>query len=344
MSAAWAIASCRPEVAVLRFRGISWREKASLARLIPFQLRVAASMRFFDLASAAAVDSRSLEAVVGPAVNRYFTSAIAEVFCAYAPAEVSLPFGVLGSRYPLRRAWILKGGVGALTGELGRRVEARCGTAVRRVRPEGHGVAAETGDGESLRARAAILATRAHEVLEMWPEAPEPTRRFLGAQAYSGGFGVFLRTKAPIRHVDPSGRDLFMDIVPEGQGTEALLAAVYLNEMASDGGLFGLAAYPDVAAASSDDAALATRLEAEFAELNPAMRPDVTARRTMRWPVFVPSYPTGRARQLAAFRAGFAPSPVQLAGDYLYGPMMEAAVQAGQEAAGRASRYLNAGS
>jgi predicted NAD/FAD-dependent oxidoreductase len=32
---------------------------------------------------------------------------------------------------------------------------------------------------------------------------------------------------------------------------------------------------------------------------------------------------------------------VQLAGDYLYGPAMEAAVRAGQEAAGRASAYLN---
>jgi predicted NAD/FAD-dependent oxidoreductase len=32
---------------------------------------------------------------------------------------------------------------------------------------------------------------------------------------------------------------------------------------------------------------------------------------------------------------------VQLAGDYLYGPFMEAAVRSGEEAAGRIAEYLN---
>jgi protoporphyrinogen/coproporphyrinogen III oxidase len=330
----------RPEVELARYRGISWREKASLARLLPFQLRVAASMRFFDMASAAAVDSRPLEAVVGPSVNRYFTAAVAEVFCGYPPQEVSLPFGVLGSRYPLRRAWIMRGGLGTLTGELGRRLGTRCGVEARRLRADGHGVVLESSDGEALRARAAVLATRAWEALDLWPEAPEQTRRFLSTQAYSRGFGVFLRTKEPVRRVDPHGRDLYMDIVPSGAGTEALLAAVYINDMASNGGLLGLAAFPSVAAESSDDTRLAERLESEFTELHPELSPEVTARRQMRWSVFVPAYPPGRARELAAFRARLAPGPVQLAGDYLYGPMMEAAVRAGEDAAARASEHL----
>jgi len=188
-----------PEIELVRYQGITWREKVSLARLLPSQLRVAASLRFFDMASAARVDSRPLEAVVGKGASRYFTSAVAEVFCGYPAEDVSLAFGVLGARFPLRRLWVLEGGLGSLTGELGRRLGTRCGAAVNRLRVEGREVVAELGDGETLRARAAILATRASEALDLWPDAPGQTRRFLADQSYSQGFGVFLRTGAPVR-------------------------------------------------------------------------------------------------------------------------------------------------
>jgi len=329
-----------PEIAVARYRGIDWREKVALTRLLPSRIRVAASMRFFDMASAAATDSRRLEDVIGPAANRYFASALAEVLCGYPPEEVSLAFGVMGSRYPIRRAWIMRGGLGSLTGELGRRVGVRCGVAIESVRVESREVVAETSNGETLRARAAILATRASEALELWPEAPEEASRFLSSQVYSQGLGVFLRTSAPAQRADPRGRDLFMDIVPRGERTGALQAVVYLNELAPEGGLLGVSASPEAAAASADDSELAAQLESELAALHPELQPRVTARRTLRWPVFVPSYPVGRARELAAFRARLARGPVQLAGDYLYGPMMEAAVRAGQDSAARASGYL----
>jgi protoporphyrinogen/coproporphyrinogen III oxidase len=329
-----------PEIELVRYRGISWREKASLLRMLPYQLRVVASTRFFDLASAAAVDSRSLEAVIGPAANRYFASAVAEIFCGSPPEEISLAFGVLGARYPLRRAWMLEGGLGSLTGELARRLTVRCGVSVDRVRVNGRDVVAETSEGETLRARAVILATRAPEALELWPDASVETRRFLGAQSYSQGFGIFLRTSAPVKRADARGRDLYMDIVPRGEGTGALLAVAYLSQTAPDGGLVALAASPGAAASNPNDAELAAQLESEFAELHPELQTGVSARRAWRWPIFVPAYPVGRARELAAFRAGLAPGPVQLAGDYLYGPLMEAAVRAGQDAAARASEYL----
>jgi oxygen-dependent protoporphyrinogen oxidase len=127
-----------------------------------------------------------------------------------------------------------------------------------------------------------------------------------------------------------------MDIVPRGEGAGALNAVIYMNGSAPDGGLVGLAASPQ-AAADPDDSALASKLEAELGEILPELQPAVTARRILRWPIFVPTYPVGRARDLADFRARLAPGPVQLAGDYLYGPMMEAAVRAGQEAAARLS-------
>jgi oxygen-dependent protoporphyrinogen oxidase len=331
-----------PEIEAVRYSGIGWREKASLLRLLPAQLRAAPRMRFFDMASAAAVDCGALEGVVGRAANRYFASPVAEVFCSYPPADVSLAFGLLGARYPTRRPWIMRGGLGSLTGELARRLDVRCGIAVERVVVDRGEVMVEPGDGPTLRAHAAILATRAFEALDLWPQAPEETRRFLSGQAYSQGLGVLLRTRQVVRRTDPRGRDLYMEIVPRGEGAEELLSIVYLNELAPDGGLLLLDTYPGVAAANADDRDLAMRLEAELAGLHPELRPEVTARRVLRWGVFVPSYPTGRARELGAFRAQLAPGPVQLAGDYLYGPLMEAAVRAGQEAANRTARHLSA--
>jgi protoporphyrinogen/coproporphyrinogen III oxidase len=329
-----------PEIEFLRYRGIGWREKASLLRLLPSQLRTALSARFFDLASAAAIDSAPLEDVIDPAANRYFASPVAEVFCSYPPEEVSLAFGVLGARYPTRRAWIMEGGLGSLTGELASRLQVRCGISVERVANEGPEVVAETSDGEMPRGRAAILATRASETLELWPRAPEETRRFLAGQTYSQGLGVFLRTREPVRRIDPRGRDLYMEILPGVDGTNALLSVVYLNQAAPDGGLILLDAFPRAAAANGDDTALAGQLESELTALHPEMRMEVTSRRILRWPVFVPAYPPGRARELATFRSGMGSGPIQLAGDYLYGPLMEAAVRAGQDAAERVARHL----
>ena len=331
-----------PELEILRYGGLSWREKASLMRLVGHRLRRARSLRFFDMASVASVDSGQLEAVVGRGANRYFASAFTEVLCGWPPEQVSLAFGVLASRFPIRRVELLKDGLGSLTGELGRRLGARSRTLVTSVRNEQRSVLAEIAGGESILARAAILATRAPEALQLWPGAPQQVRAYLGTQAYSEGFGVFLRTEAAVRRFDERGRELFLDIVPRGEGTDALRAVAYLNSLAPSGGLVGLMASPLATASNPDDRDLAARLEAEFAPLYPGLDLEVDARRILRWSPYMPAFPAGRARELAAFRASLAPGPVQLAGDYLYGPMMEGAVHAGQEAAARVIDYLNA--
>jgi predicted NAD/FAD-dependent oxidoreductase len=334
----------RPELELVRYRGIRPREKAALLRLLPSQLRVATSLRFFDIASAAAVDARTLEDVVGARASRYFTSPVAELFCGYPPEDVSLAFAVLGARYPTRRMWTLEGGLGTLTGELARALSVRCGVQIERVWVEEEDVIAKASDGGTLRARGAILATRAPEAAGIWQNAPERVRRFLSTQGYSQGFGVFLRTSAPVRRFDARGRELLMDLIPRGEGPGALHGVLYLNDTAPDGGLIGLAGSSQAVAADLEDAELAARLESELAEVLPELRPAVTARRILRWPIFVPSYPVGRARELADFRGRLAPGPIQLAGDYLYGPMMEAAARAGQDAAARVSEYLTSDS
>ena len=88
----------RPEIESFRYRGVGWREKTSLLRLLPPLLRVTPSLRFFDLASAAAADDRSLDEVVGCDPNRYYIGAVTEVFCGASAEEIPLTFGVLGAR------------------------------------------------------------------------------------------------------------------------------------------------------------------------------------------------------------------------------------------------------
>ena len=238
---------------------------------------------------------------------------------------------------------MLRGGLGSLTSELAERAAASCGVEVERLDVEPDGVAVRTRGRKLLRARAAVLATRAGEAAELWPAAPDHVRRFLTTQPYTQGFGVFLRTTERVERLDPRRRGVLMDILPSSAGHGALLAAVYFNDLAPRGGLVGLAATPAASRSDAGDEELAERLESEFRELHPELSPDVTARLPLRWPVFVPWYQVGRARELASFRSGLAPGPVQLAGDYLYGPLMEGAVRAGEAAADRAARYLEPG-
>lgn len=329
-----------PELGLARYSGLGLRDTAALGRLLPYQLRALPAMRFFDMASAAAIDSHSMEDVVGRVANRYFAAALAEVFCNYAPAEMSLAFGVLGSRFPTRRAWTMRGGIGALAHALAGGLDVRCGVVVERVDARRGGIVVETRGGESFESRAAILATGAHESLALWPDAPESTRRFLSGQSYTQGLGVFLRTREPVRAVDRRGRDLALRILPRGEGGDHLLSVVYRNEAAPDGGLILLDAYASAAAAIADDAELAARLEAELAEVHPEASELVADRRVVRWDPFVPAFPAGRARELAGFRRTLAPGPIQLAGDYLCGPLMEGAVRSAEDAADRARAHL----
>ena len=330
-----------PEVGLAAYSGLRLGEKLALARLVPSQVRVLAAMRFFDMATAAAIDTRPLERVVGAGANRYFASLLAEVFCNYPAGEVSLAFAALGARFPTRRGWTLDGGLGALPRALAERLDVRCGVAVERARATGDAVEVETSSGERLVARAAIVATRAHEALAIWPDATQNAREFLSEQSYSRGLGVFLRTSTPIQPTDRRGRPLYMRTLPRGEGGDALLAVVYLNDAAPDGGLILLDAYAEAVDAADDDEELAARLEAELAAVHPEAAELVTARRVVRWDPFVPLFPAGRSRELAKFRSTLQAGPVQLAGDYLHGPLMEGAVRAGEEAADRALAHLS---
>jgi oxygen-dependent protoporphyrinogen oxidase len=318
-----------------RFRALRWRDKASMAKLMGPMLRVARRGRFFDVASAAAVDTAPVEDVVSPDTARYYLSPLIEIFCGYRPQDFGLPMVALAVDFP-GEALTHRSGIGGLSTALAAGLDVRYGVRAARVEPDGSRVT--TADGGTYSAEAVVVATPADAALELWPEAPEPTRSFLASAGYADTCMVFLRTREPFAPLDRRGRELYMEVVPADRDT-ALHALVFLNFAAPDGGLLLVAVTPD-ARRSLDDEALAARVESELEELHPELAGKVVDRRIVRVPKVVPRFPVGRARELRDFRSRVEPGPIQLAGDYLYGPCMESAAQAGRDAAERADRHL----
>ena len=168
-----------------------------------------------------------------------------------------------------------------------------------------------------------------------------PRCGFLGAQRYSPFLLVYLRTREAYTPRSDTGEPVFMDVVPLGERDGVLEHAYYgSNAAAPDGGVILAGAYPWAAAEEPDDEALADRLQAELEELRPALRGQVTGAYIVRWKAKVPLHPPGAARALADFRHVQAPGPVQLAGDYLYGPLIEGAALSGEAAAERVRTHL----
>jgi oxygen-dependent protoporphyrinogen oxidase len=323
-----------------RFSAVSWRDRASVAKLTGPMARVAARRaRFYDVASGARVDRAALQDVVAHDAARFYVSPLIEVFCGYRLEEIGLPMVVLAADPP-GKALTPRAGMGSIPAALAARLDVRCGQRVTRVETGDGGVSvAATGpDGAELeyRATGAVVATPADVTLDLWPGAPAAARAFLASTEYSDGFVHFVRTREPFQKADPRGNDLYMEVIPPEPG-RALHAVVFANFLAHDGGgLVALSASPDARARGDEE--LAAALEAELVELHPELSGAITGRRPVRAERVVPRFPSGRARELAEFRSSLEPGPVQLAGDYLYGACMESAAQAGMDAAGRLPR------
>ena len=321
-----------------RFKAVRWRDRMSLAKLGPPSARVVARRaRFYDVASGANVDRGALKDVVADDAARYFVSPLIEVFCGYRLEEIGLPMVALAADPP-GDAMTPRPGMGAVPAALAEPLDVRCGRRVARVEA-GERVTVTTGDGGEYAAAGVVLATPADVTTEIWPGAPEATRRFLASTTYSDGFLLFVRTGERFARTDPRGDELYMEVIPPAteDPERTLHAVVFANFAAPDGGLLVLSAAPD-ARAALPDGELAARLESELLELHPELDGAIVARRPYRAERIVPHFRAGRARELADFRARLEPGPVQLAGDYLYGACMESAAQAGRDAAGRLPR------
>jgi oxygen-dependent protoporphyrinogen oxidase len=336
---------------VARFSALSLRDKASLAALIPAVLRAAPRLRFLDLASASTLDTRTVAEVISRDAARYYASPIMELFCGYRPEQVTLPLMALSVRFRNStrfrgRALTFRSGMGTLTAGLAAGTSVRCAVEATKVELERDAVVVSVRDAEggelNYSARAAILATPADVSARLYPGATDETRRFLEGVRYSTGFGIYLRTKQPIEASGRRAKSLYMELIPPGERGGVLHAICFLNHLAPDGGFLRVESTPAASASHEDDEELADRLQAELEQLHPEAKGSIYDRLGTRFPRLVPEYPVGAVRELAAFRAGLGPGPLQLAGDYLYGPCMESAAQSGQAAAERVIAYLEA--
>lgn len=328
-------------VSVARLGAVSPLARARLGLTAVPLGRALPRMRFFDVASAAAADDGLRPArVFGADVLRYVLAPGLQAFCGYEPEDIAMPVVALASRFPLGRPLTLDGGLGQLGRALARELPLRTATAVEEVSRDGPGVRvrARGPGGEELHtARAAVIATTASAALHAWPGAPAAERELLSSTSYTQHFHLYVRTRGLLRPAGPGGRPVLMEVVPGGEGAETLSHVSFPG-----GDLAFVAARPAAVAAEDDDERLGALLEDEAARLHPELRDGVIARRAVRWREKVPRFPPGRARELAAFRARLRPGPVQLAGDYLCGPLMEGAAQSGVAAARLVLDHLRA--
>jgi len=334
-------------LSVARFSAVSLPQRARLALMALPVARTARTLRFFDVASAAAVDARDPARLVGDDALRYVLAPVSQAFCGYGRDDVTLPLLSIGARFPLRAPLTLEGGLGQLGPALASRLPVRCATAVDELSVGGRdGVVVRAhGSGGELRfvARAAVVATTPSAALRVWPGAPTPVRDFLASCAYTHHFHAYLRTDSSFAPTSPRGDPLYMEIVPGGESSGVLSHVSFAaGSSVADGGLVFVAARSRAVAAEADDERLAGQLQDELERIHPQLRGRVVARRSIRWTEKVPRFPPGHTRAVAAFRRSLTPGPVDLAGDYLYGPLMEGAAQSGVAAARRVAAYLAA--
>ncbi|HEX8052992.1 MAG TPA: FAD-dependent oxidoreductase [Thermoleophilaceae bacterium] len=326
---------------VARYSALSPAQRARLGLMALPLLRSAPSARFFDMASVAAVDRVAPRRLLGTdAVERVFAP-LSQALCGYSIDQVSLPLLTLGARFPLGRPLSLDGGLGTLGPALARDLPVRLGCEVTRVEREGERVLVHTG-GDGFEADAVVLATTAPAALRAWPGAEGPARELLAATRYSRHFHAYFKTTGHHTRAAPDGRAVYMEVFPGGSARGPISHISFAaTDPAAHAGLVFVAAHPDAVANIPDDEELAGALQEQLERLHPELAADVTGRATVRWEEKVPLFPRGRARELARMRDGI-DGPVQLAGDYLYGPLIEAAALSGAAAARRVGARLAA--
>jgi phytoene dehydrogenase-like protein len=217
-------------LSMLGYSAIPFSQRARLGMMAIPLAHTRRGLRFFDIASAAAVDGLAPARLFGEEGLRYVFAPASQAFCGYSPEQISLPLLVLGARFPLRAPLTLEGGLGQLGPALAAGQRVRCGIAVERlelnagggvrVRAHAHAHAHDgDGDGDELHfaARAAVIATTPSAALRLWPGAPQPERDFLASARYTQHFHVYLKTNRRFRPTSPHGAALYMQILPHGE-------------------------------------------------------------------------------------------------------------------------------
>ena len=325
----------------VRFSGIGWLDRLSLATGMAGLLPWAGALDLGDLTRTPRLATRAVTSVFTGAAARFLLCPPYEILLGCRQEELSmavLAVGVLQRSRPLT----LPDGMSALALALAARCEMSCGVAVTRVDARGREVLVETDGPHAYRPRAAILATTAPEAARLWHGAPSETSDFLVSVPYARTDWAYLRTDRPYAPRDPRGRPLTMQLIPPGarRGRDILGYLGFMRHRAASGGLLLAGAGPGAGGDRLDDEALGDVLQSEVEAMHPDLEGAITARRLVRFDRYVPIFSPAHVPRLREFRRRLGPGPVDVAGDYLNAPWMEGALRAGEAAADRVGRFL----
>lgn len=326
----WRYVDYRSIPSFVRFGGIGLREKASVS-IVGLRSRTLhrRALRHFDLASAADVDRAAGQSATA---LRYFYGLPFEAFCQYRAEQVSVALQEMTARYqgePRK----LHEGLGVVPARLAERLEVEYDTEAVAVEERDGRAVVRLASGGEIVARACVVATPGDVAARL-----AGTGGYPASVRYTPFAELLLRTSEPVARRSPSGEPLYMRLIPPGEREGTLHSLVYLDHVAPSGGLVLAAPAPGGRLADRPDDELADSLQAQAEELHP--RIEVVDRRLVRGERMVPLFEPGRAGRLRAFRESLRPAPVDLAGDWLYGPTMESALEAGEAAAERVGRRL----
>lgn len=242
----------------------------------------------------------------------------------------------------------LRGGLGTLPAAIARQLgdRVRTGAAVARVNQTTDGVAVVLAGGETVCARAAILATPAREAAGLLGvTVSEELTHFLAELPLAPiskvelglrpgdlanpieGFGLLCASSSPL----PDGARAILGIV----FASSVFPGRAPTGLRSLSVMLGGVRYPGIVERSDADQT-AQAVAAVRAILGLRGEPVMT--HVSRWDRAIPQYQPGHARALAALRAAL-PAPIKLAGNYLEGVSVDAVVASGFAAADAVAVY-----
>jgi protoporphyrinogen oxidase len=329
----WHYVDYRSIPSFVRFRGIGLRDKASVS-IVGLRARTlhGGRLRHFDIASAAEIDRKAGQSATA---MRFFFALPFEAFCQYSAEQVSVALQEMSARYqgePRK----LRDGLGVVPTRLAEQLEVRYDTEAVGVEERDGGVVVRLASGGDVTGRACVVATPGDVAARITGNGGYPA-----SVRYTPFAELLLRTSEPLARRSPGGKPLYMRLIPTGEHEATLHSLVYLNHLAPSGGLLLAGPAPGSGFAGQPDDEIADSLQAQAEELHPEI--DVVDRRVIRGERMVPLFEPGRAERLRAFRRSLRPGPVDVAGDWLYGPTMESALEAGEAAADRIGRHLQRG-
>ncbi|MBI4616690.1 MAG: FAD-dependent oxidoreductase [Planctomycetes bacterium] len=323
---------------------LSIKSKLRLRRLSMSLLAHAGGLDFSDPRSLAAADDESAEEygreVLGDEfVERVMKPGLESLTLSPASETSKALFLSQALVGPTARFYSIAGGMGRLCESLARGLPVRLRTKALAVREAAGGVEVDVEEDsrrETLRAEAAILAVQAPAAAAILGANGSPElAAFLGRVRYTPAVKLDLGLDRPLGADCPG-------VIPVGSEFEGLAGLQFLAYKGTrqvpegkDG--LGIVTGGRLAARllGEDEESVTRELADLAARVLAKPIPGVVCRHVTRLSEAVPQFPPGRYRELAKLDPSIG-RRIFLAGDYLAGPSIEAALRTGIAAAERA--------